>query len=575
MKIRDIDWVGDDKVAISRSDTYDLGDRFIAKNAEFWNVMILNADGSGEPHFVFHEDRTILNAVYGFYGERRIGGKLIRFYSGLPLHRNQAGNWFYKGDGETLYAVDMTTFDARRVSSVGTSEESKDWLIDERGQIGATLTWDRSSDSWKLENAAGATVAKGSEPGGSVSLIAFSTDGTKIVYGVRPDGEEHATYWQVPVGGGASEQVFTDLKRPIGSFYYDPDTARLTGYRLDRKDAAPVFFDPEQQQRLGGVYGGMRSLNGTLRDFSEDFGKVLVTTEGNNDSGTWFLVDTMAVDAKPIGQSRPQIAPDMVGPVSTINYKAQDGLEIEAILTLPPGREAKNLPAVIFPHGGPRLHDELGFDWWAQAFASRGYAVLQPNFRGSTNKDDAFMHAGDGEWGRKMQTDLSDGLAYLAGQGIVDPKRVCIMGASYGGYAAMAGVTVQSGIYRCAVAVAGVSDLDLFVNRDTREMGDTRAARELRETWLEMMGKRKELSDISPRSLAAKADAPLLLIHGKDDTVVPIQQSKIMADALKAAGKPFEYVVLDGEDHWLSRGETRLKMLTEAVRFVERYNPAD
>lgn len=198
--------------------------------------------------------------------------------------------------------------------------------------------------------------------------------------------------------------------------------------------------------------------------------------------------------------------------------------------------------------------------------------MLQPNFRGSTNNDDAFMNAGNGEWGKKMQTDISDGLNHLAAEGIIDPKRVCIMGASYGGYAAMAGVTLQNGIYKCSVAVAGVSDLNLFVNREARESGN---ARELRDAWLKMMGDRRELGQVSPRSFADRADSPLLLIHGVDDTVVPIQQSQVMADALKAKGKPYEFVVLDGEDHWLSRGETRLRMLSKAMKFVQTHNPAD
>jgi dipeptidyl aminopeptidase/acylaminoacyl peptidase len=149
--------------------------------------------------------------------------------------------------------------------------------------------------------------------------------------------------------------------------------------------------------------------------------------------------------ANGVGVERLAIEPEQVGPISTVAYTAADGLELDGILTLPPGREAKDLPLVMLPHGGPHAYDEVAFDWWAQAFASRGYAVFQPNFRGSTNRDDAFVRAGYGEWGRKMQSDISDGLQALADKGIVDPKRACIVGASYGGYAALAGVTLQQG----------------------------------------------------------------------------------------------------------------------------------
>src|SRR6202007_2715282 len=137
------------------------------------------------------------------------------------------------------------------------------------------------------------------------------------------------------------------------------------------------------------------------------------------------------------------------------------------------GREAKGLPLVVMPHGGPEAHDRPGFDWWAQAFASRGYAVFQPNFRGSDGSGDAFRDAGFGQWGRKMQTDISDGVAELARRGIVDPKLVCIVGASYGGYAALAGVTLQHGLYRCAVSYAGVANMDSMQIYDTDDGDDS------------------------------------------------------------------------------------------------------
>jgi dipeptidyl aminopeptidase/acylaminoacyl peptidase len=254
-----------------------------------------------------------------------------------------------------------------------------------------------------------------------------------------------------------------------------------------------------------------------------------------------------------------------------VSYKAADGLAMDGVLTLPPGRDPKGLPVVVLPHGGPSADNRVEFDWWAQAFASRGYAVFQPNFRGSTNRGDAFRRAGYGEWGRKMQTDLSDGLAELGRRGIVDPSRACIVGASYGGYAALAGVTLQQGVYRCAASVAGVADINLMYDTDVRESGNSRM------TWKslrEALGDPKGYAAISPRRFAARADAPILLVHGRDDTVVPLRQSQVMADALKDAGKPYELVVLAGEDHWLSRGETRKQMLAATVAFVEKNNPA-
>jgi dipeptidyl aminopeptidase/acylaminoacyl peptidase len=277
----------------------------------------------------------------------------------------------------------------------------------------------------------------------------------------------------------------------------------------------------------------------------------------------------------PLTPARPDIAAGQVGPTRMFAYKGADGTPLEGVLTLPPARTAKALPLVVMPHGGPLYaNDEVGFDWWAQAFAAQGYAVLQPNYRGSGGHGLAFVHAGYGEWGRKMLTDMSDGVAALAAQGMIDPRRVCIVGASYGGYAALAGVTLQHGIYRCAVSYAGVADLpalewwDLDRNGDDNEMirywrtavkGDDRAA--------------PALGAISPARHADAADAPILLIHGKHDTVVPIEQSRKMKGALEGAHKPVELIELPGQDHWLSDEAARIQMLKASVEFVEKNNP--
>ena len=182
------------------------------------------------------------------------------------------------------------------------------------------------------------------------------------------------------------------------------------------------------------------------------------------------------------------------------------------------------------------------------------------------------MEAGFGEWGRKMQTDLSDGVRYLAREGIVDPTRVCIVGASYGGYAALAGVTVQSGVYRCAVSVAGISDLRRF-----RKWTVENHLSSSQRNWDRFMGtadqKDPDLLAVLPIEHVNAVSVPVLLIHGRDDTVVPYEQSDLMLNALKRAVKSVEMLTLKHEDHWLSRGETRLQMLQTSVAFLKVHNP--
>jgi dipeptidyl aminopeptidase/acylaminoacyl peptidase len=230
---------------------------------------------------------------------------------------------------------------------------------------------------------------------------------------------------------------------------------------------------------------------------------------------------------------------------------------------------------IVLPHGGPASHDDPGFDWWSQALASQGYAVLQPQFRGSDGFGWDHLSAGFGQWGRKMQTDLSDGVRMLAAKGTIDPKRVCIVGGSYGGYAALAGATLDRGVYRCAASVGGISDLRDFLRFERSEAGNSDSL--VMRYWTRFLGVSDRddpaLDQISPIKYVDKVDVPILLIHGRDDTVVPIAQSRDMADALKDAHKPFTLVELESEDHWLSRSETRLQMLKAMVDFLKANNP--
>lgn len=309
-----------------------------------------------------------------------------------------------------------------------------------------------------------------------------------------------------------------------------------------------------------------------LESWSVDRRRIVVRVDSLEEGPAYALVDLDKRNATWLGGEYQQVAAADVSPQKPIRFKAADGLELTGYLTTPRGREAKRLPLIVFPHGGPAARDYPGFDWWAQGMASRGYAVLQVNFRGSEGLGDALLEAGHGQWGRKMQTDLSDGVQFLAADGVIDPKRVCIVGASYGGYAALAGAASDIPTYRCAASFGGLSDLGRFVSWSKAKRGQ-----DAFRYWTRFMGAEENraavLAQISPASRVDKIAIPVLLIHGKDDSVVPVEQSQILADALKKAGKPYELIVQKGEDHWLSRGETRLQTLTSIMAFVEKYNP--
>jgi dipeptidyl aminopeptidase/acylaminoacyl peptidase len=299
-----------------------------------------------------------------------------------------------------------------------------------------------------------------------------------------------------------------------------------------------------------------------------------VYVEGSGRPGSYFIYDAASTSLTAVGNAYPEISPEDVAEVRLVRYRASDGFEVPAFVTLPPGRDPRNLPLVVLPHGGPASRDIAGFDWVAQALASRGYVVLQPNFRGSTGHGHAHLTAGYGQWGRRMQTDLSDGVAYLADRGMIDPSRVCIFGMSYGGYAALAGVTLQDNIYRCAVSVAGVSDVQDMLEEDRRLYGSNSTTMRWQFRYIGLENTNDpSLQEISPLRAAAHGNAPVLLIHGRDDSIVPYRHSTRMERALRDAGRPVELVQLREEDHGLSREPTRIQALTSAVAFIERHNP--
>ncbi|RIV88659.1 S9 family peptidase [Aurantiacibacter xanthus] len=569
MKFRGFNFVGDEALLIVRSETVDVSG-FVADKYEISQGLVLPLQNNAQAALVFGGTSAVMNAVFGNYGLRASADGWQGFFGAVEYGRNHKGDRVFEHGRPALYRYDFATGGQRRVARAPAEGVRRKWLVDGAGEVAAELDVIELSGSWTIRNSANRTLAEGRDLQGNVGLVGLGARGDTVIYVQRDQQSGNDLWFEVPLAGGEAQPFLADVA--IDRFYWDPANGQLLGYLADEEGAEPVMFDAELQHRAQMVERAFAGNNARIMEWTPDFSKVIVHTQGSQDSGTWFLVDVDARKAEPFGYDRPLIGSDQVGPVSTLAYTAQDGLEMDAVVTLPPGREAAGLPVVVLPHGGPHMHDAEGFDWWAQAFASRGYAVIQPNFRGSTGRGQDFERAGYGEWGRKMQTDISDALAALAEQGVVDPSRACIVGASYGGYAALAGVTLQQGLYRCAVSVAGIGDIGLMYRTENRESGRNPL---FRRSLREELGDSRGWDAISPRRFAAQADAPILLIHGRDDTVVNFEQSARMADALKDAGKPYRLVELAGEDHWLSLAVTRQQMLTETMAFVQEHNPAD
>lgn len=351
----------------------------------------------------------------------------------------------------------------------------------------------------------------------------------------------------------------------------DPWSRRIVGAAWIEEEEKQHFFDPALQTIYERVSTAFSDGEAHLVSWSRDRHRVLIYGEHGMDGGGYYVFSTADNSLMQLALIYPEIARANIGMRQSITYPARDGTRIPAYLTLPAGANGRNLPLVLLVHGGPNARDTLDFDWWSAFLASRGYAVLQPNYRGSSGYGGEWLHAGDRQWGGLMQTDVEDGVVALVHSGIADPNRVCIVGWSYGGYAALAGATLTPDRYKCAAAGGGVSDLEALLAYGQRLSGTHSL---WSDYWRASIGDRQEDRDrirsVSPINLADHVHIPILLIHGTNDTVVPIEQSLHMRDRLLAAGKNVQYVELHNDDHWLSDADTRIQMLRELEGFLAR-----
>ena len=570
-KVRGIRWAGPNHVLVKVESTFKVP-VYLKHNYEF--AAVVNIDlvkKKATP--IFDQMRSVAHTVRGDYGVTQADGHLFGYFGGISYDRTWNDEEVFTHDYADLFRVDLDTAETIRVGRG--DETSRDWIVSPDGTVLAHSGYQEQYGVWRLyagHDEEKRLLERG-DPRGDIRMVGLGRSaGTALVVDRSGNGDVAE---EISTADGKAAALFAD--QTVREYLFDPDSEQLIG-ALTQEEPRAYFFDPALLARYKGARKAFPSLNVELVSYSRHLDRLIVKTGGGTDSGTYWIVDIASGKASPIARPYAAVKDAEVGETRRVHYMAGDGLPIEAILTLPPGREPKGLPLVVLPHGGPiGVNDDIGFDWWAQAYASRGYAVLQPNYRGSSGYGRDFRQAGYGQWGRKMQSDLSDGVATLAKEGTIEATRVCIVGAGYGGYAALAGVTLEHGVYRCAVSVAGPADLRQYfgwqVDRNAGYAND--ATRD----WRALVGAEGEsnavMDTLSPALVAKLADAPILLIHGKDDTVVPIDQSESMAAALKRAKKPYKFLSLKGEDHWLSRSETRIAMLRAAVEFVEKYNPAD
>jgi dienelactone hydrolase len=320
---------------------------------------------------------------------------------------------------------------------------------------------------------------------------------------------------------------------------------------------------------LGQFFDGGATV--ALANMTADATKWLLLVEDPAAGAAYYIFDRVNVQMDKLVEIYPGVASQKLSPTQVVAYDGRDGAKLWAYVTAAPGGGPRS--TVVLPHGGPASRDYYGFNRFAQFLAAQGYVVVQPNFRGSSGFGDAFEHAGMGEWGGLMQHDVTDALKHMIASGYTDPARVCIVGASYGGYAALAGVTMTPELYKCAVSISGVSDLTEILRSERSSSGSNS---NVYYYWRDSIGKLESdaaaLEAASPVKFARNVKAPVLLIHGDDDQTVPVRQSMIMNDALRAAGKTVKFVRMPKADHYWDNWERkdRLALYQEVAAFLKQ-----
>jgi dienelactone hydrolase len=466
----------------------------------------------------------------------------------------------------SVHRVDLAT-GAMRLE-IAAQPHVWDWVVDSAGVVRAGMA-EQGGRAWLLYRSKEREgFARGAEQGVRPISRYVPVNGSDLGYALADDAAGRVALYRYDFHRRRlGALVYAHPSVDLEEFETAPDGTLLgVGFSADRRTMH--WFDRAMAAQQAALDAALPGRANRVVSASTDKARLLVFSESASDPGAFYFFERGEV--RLLSAVSPALAKAPAPQVRAVRYAARDGLTIPGFLTLPAGRAAKDLPLVVMPHGGPFARDDWGYDPWVRYLADKGYAVLQPNYRGSTGFGRAFIEKGDGQWGRGMQDDVDDGVAWLAGQGIADPKRVCIMGASYGGYAAMWAATGPSRRYRCAISFAGIADVQAQLDYDHQSFEE----RDYRAWKRRIQGKAPSLAALSPLTRIETLTVPILIAHGSADETVPVAQARMLHDALARRGRAHAFKVYEGEGHSLSDPANTADFLARVGAFLDAHNPA-
>jgi len=516
------------------------------------------------PGFGIYTGQSNLGGIVGLSPDKQ-AAYMPAYYSD---NKGVSINNFGEGPIYTLMKVNLNTKRKPRKMNIG-SHDTVDFFVDENGKPIVREKYRERNNKHSVQSYIdGKWIDIFSETTAYRyrSFAGLTPDRKSLVMTMTGENGRQQFFTMSLLDGTISEPIFTKEKADVERVLTDIQRI-VYGVKYSGFKPSYAFFDPKLTKKFAEIQKAMPENSFILVDHTPDWSKIIFQIEGGEQAGEYIVFGNNSFSF--LAASRPDISAEIVNPIKEYSYNSRDGLKIPTLLTYPKGKKRQQLPAVVMPHGGPESYDKIKFNWLAQYLANRGVLVIQPQFRGSEGFGYEHLVKGRGEWGKVIQDDITDAVTALTKDGKIDPERVCIMGSSYGGYAALAGATFTPEIYKCAISINGISDVKEMLSFEKSEHGEQS---EIYRYWQEVINTKglnsKFLQSISPINYVNKIKIPILLIHGQRDKVVDFEQSEDFFDALKDADKDVKLVELTGEGHYLLKNKSRLEALTAIDTFL-------
>jgi dienelactone hydrolase len=482
-------------------------------------------------------------------------------------------------NGVAMWRVNVLTGRAERAESA--SRYLGGWWVNREGEAVLRVEYPREGGGYRIARAAPGTnrwidvtevLARSFEENKDFVPFYPGPRPEQFYVSARREGGNNysAVYLFNTATGEYGEPIAHSDTGDITSMRIMPQTYELLAYCTYDAMQACRTPDPEFEQEWSAIAFQLRLYGDvSLADVSNDGQTWLVFADGPTNPGLYAIYSRARQSLSVIARVRPSLDAQRLSPTEVVRYRTRDNVDLWGYLTRARGASGP-LPLVVLPHGGPESRDYAEYDFLVQFLASRGYAVFQPQFRGSEGFGRAFAAQGHGQWGGRMQDDITDGVRHLIDTGVAPADRVCIAGISYGGYAAMVGAVFTPDLYRCAVGIAGVYDLAVLAREERMMYGSSSLSVAYTRRTLGTVTDRDALIRISPNRHASNVRIPILLIHGDEDWVAELRHAELMRDALTEAGKNVRYVELENVGHpyagW--REQHRARLLTEVETFL-------